>query len=59
MRAMCLMTEIGIGLTLLAGGSSFFHAESILEMRKSVLRAPFSRGSWAPIARNVCATARK
>ena len=59
MKAIRRMTEMGIGLTLLTGGSSFFQAAHVRAMRKSVLCAAFKRGSLVPIARNVWATARK
>jgi len=59
MNAIRRMTEMGMGLTRLAGGSSFFQAASIREIRKSVFMAEFRRGSSVPSERNVCATARK
>ena len=51
--AMRRITEIGTGLTLVAGGSCFFQAASMRWTRKSVLLAVFKRGSEAPTERNV------
>ena len=59
MYAMRRMTEMGMGLTRLAGGSSFFQAASMRAMQKSVFNAEFRRGSSVPNERNVCATARR
>lgn len=53
------MTRRGTGLTLFGGGSCFFQADIMREMRKSIFPKMFKRGSGDPTLWNVCPMNRK
>ena len=59
MYAICSMTDMGVGLTWLSEGSSFFQAAILCLMQKSFFKSDFRRGSLVLSASNICATSRR
>ena len=59
MYSMRRMTDMGMGLTRLEGGSSFFQSASMRPMRQSVFKAEFRQGLSVSIEKNVCGNSRE